>query len=386
MRFAFKIALRFLKSGRGQTVLIILGISIGVSVQVFIGSLIQGLQKSLINTTIGSSSQITIKSENKDGTIKDWKRAEYEAGISDKRIRNISAAADGSALVEHDGRNEPVVVRGFNINDADKIYNLKSRTLTGRLPLKNDEVIIGIDLDKTLKKQISDTLYVIKPSGEAVKLIVTGIYDLGTQAVNKSWLITNMQTAQDIFGYDNKVTSIEMQVTEPFKADAISSEVAYTLSDKELSVTDWKAQNASLLSGLNGQNSSSYIIQVFVILAVLLGISSVLAISVVQRSRQLGILKAMGIKDRTASQIFLFQGAMLGISGAVLGISLGIGLMFMFEKLVLNPDGTPVVPVYFNISFIGISGVFAILSAMLAAIIPARLSSRLNPIEVIKNG
>lgn len=101
-----------------------------------------------------------------------------------------------------------------------------------------------------------------------------------------------------------------------------------------------------MLSGLAGQSASSYMIQVFVLLSVLLGISSVLAVSVVQKSKQIGILKAMGIKDKTASLIFLFQGLLLGIIGSVLGTVLGISLTYVFSNFVTNADGTPLVSFY----------------------------------------
>ena len=144
--------------------------------------------------------------------------------------------------------------------------------------------------------------------------------------------------------------------------------------------------NEQLLSGLNGQSVSSYMIQVFVLISVILGIASVLAITVLQKSKQIGILKAMGLKDRKASQIFLFQGLMLGVAGALLGIALGIGLILMFTKFALNPDGTPVVPVSLDYQFILFSGLIAVLSASVASLIPARKSSKLSPIEVIRNG
>lgn len=176
-----------------------------------------------------------------------------------------------------------------------------------------------------------------------------------------------------------------MQVKDVFKADIIAEELASSLPDN-LKTDNWKAQNAELLSGLNGQSVSSIMIQVFVLVAVVLGIASVLAITVVQKSKQIGILKAMGIKDKTASLIFLFEGLLLGAMGAILGVALGLSLSFMFTKFALNPDGKPVVDLYIDYNFIALSALIALASAALAALIPARHSSKLNPIEVIKNG
>lgn len=385
MRLSFTIALRFLKSGKGQTLLIILGISVGVAVQLFIGSLIQGLQASLIDTTIGSSSHITIVPANGKTSIKDWERAMYEAGISDSNIINISAAAEGSATIDYDDT-APVLVRGFVVDDADKIYKFSEGLYEGRLPVKKDEAIIGKELALKSNTKINDEITLILPSGNVTRLEVTGLFDLEVSSLNESWVVTTIETAQDMLSLDSSITKIEMQVKKVFTADETAKDLAYNLSANDVEVENWKDQNQSLLSGLNGQSVSSYMIQVFVLVAVLLGISSVLAISVVQRSKQIGILKAMGIKDRDSSLIFVFQGFMLGIVGAVFGIILGFVLLWFFTKFAVNPDGSPIVPIYINIGFITLSGMFAVCSAVAASLIPARLSSRLNPIEVIKNG
>lgn len=386
MRLALNIALRFLRSGKGQTLLIVLGISIGVAVQLFIGSLIQGLQINLVNTTIGSSSQITIKSMTEDKLINNWDRVVYEAKMFEPEVINVSVAADGPGTLDYEKDTAPVVIRGFNIDDSNEIYNIQEGIYEGRLPQIKDEVILGKELSQLAGVKVGDKVLVLNPGGGSSRFDVTGLYDLQVSSINESWIITDLQTAQDFLGMGNKISSVEMQVREVFEADVLGDKIAYALSDSELKVDNWKAQNESLLSGLNGQSVSSYMIQIFVLVAVLLGISSVLAISVVQRSKQLGILKAMGIKDAQASLIFLFQGFILGILGAILGITIGIGLLYSFTKFALNPDGTPVIPIYINNSFIALSGMFAVMSAMIASIIPARISSRLNPIEVIKNG
>ncbi|MHB1151914.1 MAG: ABC transporter permease [Eubacteriales bacterium] len=127
-------------------------------------------------------------------------------------------------------------------------------------------------------------------------------------------------------------------------------------------------------------------IQIFVLISVILGIASVLTISVLQKSRQIGILKAMGIKNRTASSIFLFQDFVLGILGAILGVTFGLGLAVAFTKFALNADGTPVINLFIDPGFITISGLIAVASATVASFVPAIRSSKLDPMEVIKNG
>ncbi|MDF2617084.1 MAG: permease [Sedimentibacter sp.] len=197
MRLSFTIALRFLKSGKGQTLLIVLGISVGVAVQLFIGSLIQGLQASLIDTTIGSSSHITIVPANGKTSIKDWDRAMYEAGISDSNIINISAAAEGSATIDYDDDTAPVLVRGFKVEDADKIYSFSDGLYEGRLPIKKDEAIIGKDLALKSDTKVNDEITLILPSGTITRLKVTGLFDLEVSSLNDTWVVTTIETAQE---------------------------------------------------------------------------------------------------------------------------------------------------------------------------------------------
>lgn len=385
MRLPFKIAVRFLKSSKGQTALIALGIAVGVSVQIFIGSLIQGLQKSLINKTIGNSPQITISSKTDDKFIKDYSEIIDRIKTSDNRIINVSVASDVPALVKEDNKNYSVLIRGMDIDASDKIYNIKKRIFEGREPKGDLEVIIGKELQQELGAKLGDELQIITNSGEVNKLTITGFYNLNVTSINKSWMITTQETSQKMFSLEGRITGIEMQVTEVFKADEIAANLFSKLND-DFKVDNWKAQNAELLSGLNGQSVSSIMIQVFVLIAVALAIASVLAITVLQKSKQIGILKAMGIKDKTASLIFLFEGLLLGVMGAILGVALGLLLGAAFTKFAINPDGTPVVDLYIDYGFIGLSAIIALLSATIAALIPARRSSKLNPIEVIRNG
>ncbi|WP_258006271.1 ABC transporter permease [Mesotoga sp. B105.6.4] len=233
---------------------------------------------------------------------------------------------------------------------------------------------------------LGEEITIFTPDRAVEILKVVGVFDLGVASLNKNWLISTIGTAQSVGKLGDTVTSIEMQVSEVFRADENASVISERLSGSALLVTDWKSQNEDLLSGLNGQSVSSIMIQVFVIIAVSLGIASVLAITVVQKSRQIGILKAMGLKDSTTSFVFLFQGLALGIVGAVVGIAFGILLIIMFSTFAVGTDGEPIIRISLSYGFVMLSALIAIGASTIAAMVPARRSSKLSPVEVIRNG
>lgn len=384
MTLAFTIASRFLKAAKVQTFLIALGIAIGVSVQIFIGSLIQGLQADLVNTTIGSQSQITVRSSADERTISSVDDLIENIKTIDD-VQYVSPVAEGQALLTFNDDSASVFVRGLSFEASDGIYKLSERLQEGVLPANEGEILIGRELQADKALEIGDVLNILTNQGQPKDATISGIFDLETANLNRSWVLTTIETAQTYFDLDDKVTSIEMQVGDVFSADTTAMAIE-ALLPTGLKADHWKAENAALLSGLDGQSISSLMIQLFVMVSVLLGIASVLAITVIQKSKQIGILKAMGIGDKDASLIFLFQGLLLGLLGAILGILLGLGLAYSFTTFALKPDGSPVVPLLINPVFIGLSALFAVVVSVVAALIPARKSSKLNPIEVIRNG
>jgi len=390
MRLALKIAWRFLKESRGQSLLIISAITIGVSVQIFIGLLIQGLQLNLVDQTIGNASQITIRSTRDDNVIispqnmvEKIKNSEYA-----DQITSIFPVSETAGIVRLEKSDYSTFIRGFDFSEANKIYQFDESLVEGNLPTKENEVIIGNEMAQELSLKIGDTISVVIPPVVIFPKIVqvSGIFKLGLGTANRSWIISDIKTVQNLTSKPNTASSIEMQIKEPFEADIIASGMASNLEGESIKILNWKVENEDLLSALDGQSISSIMIQVFVIISVALAIASVLAISVVQKSRQLGILKAMGIKNSMAGQIFIYEGLILGVFGAILGTLLGIGLIWMFTTFAVNPDGTAVVPVYVNYGFILLSMAIAVASAVISATIPGRRSAKLSPIEVIRNG
>jgi lipoprotein-releasing system permease protein len=377
------IATRFIRHNRNQSILIVLGIAIGITAQLFVGMLIDSLQASLINQTLGTSPHITLRTA--EGSFAD--DAKLRAQLSALgEVETVLPVASANAFLVRDGRDAPVLFRGVGEVASTDLYRLSERLVTGQLPATATEVLVGTDLAERMELVVGDGFTVQNPRGEQFAVQVSGIFDLKVQALNQTWLFGSVETGQQIGGYGDGLTAIELQVRDPFAADKIMTEQLQPIITEEagITLTNWKEQNASLLAGLQGQSSSSYMIQLFVLLSVLVGITSVLSISVLQQSRQLGILKAMGLQDGRAGHIFAWQGAILGFLGVVIGAVLGFAAFYGFALNVTNPDGTPLVAPAVDWPVVVLTLVIAYAVAVLAGILPARRSRKLSPIDVIR--
>jgi len=401
--YELKIALRFLKSGRTQTIFIILGIAIGVAVQIFLGSLITSLQVSLVERTIGNSSHVTISSKEDDTTLALTEQSTYqtllrgnysslEKGISnwsviideikkDDNVKAVSPTVQGTGLVRSSGKNKSVQIKGIQFENADKIYAISTNMVSGNPAISGNTILIGTTLADELGISEGGFMNILIPNGETVQMLVGGIFDLQNEVVNESLVFLDLNRAQKIFDKGSNVSFIETQIKDPFKADEVAASWQNKIGD--VKIEQWKEQNKQLLSALSSQSSSSYTIQFFVIMAVTFGISSVLAVSVIQKSKEIGILKAMGATKKSASRIFLLQGLILGGLGSVVGCGLGIILLTAFQFF---NKGTGSFVINYQLGSILIIVVIAIFAGAIASVIPANRSANLNPMEAIKNG
>ncbi len=401
MLFEISLARRFLAENRGQTLLIIVGIGIGVAVMVFLSALIDGLQADLIQKTVGRSPHIVISNaeytaadavidrENSpvllmDATQKtlrpivDWRSA-ATALAADGRIEAVLPVVDGSGLIRRGQVSRAILLRGFDLQEANRIYDINNSIIAGNRNAVDGAVLIGKNLAEDLSISAGDPIQLELPGREPLIVMVDGVFDLGVAAINQRWLVMDQRRAAALLGTGDRINTIELQVYDVLGAELLAREWGTRLPDYQ--VESWQQSNASLLSALKSQSSSSYTIQVFVLLAVILGVASVLAISAVQKSKEIGILKAIGIRTTSVSRVFMFQGLVLGIFGTLLGFGLGLAMSQAFVvfakqeyQLLLKPVTTAVIVTA------------TIVAATLSAYLPARKVSRIDPIEVIRNG
>lgn len=372
---SLRIAARFLKSSPGQSALIISGIAVGIATQIFVGSLITSLQADLLDAAVGSSPHITLRAS--DGATISTDFAE-DAAATEPRISSAIAVRTFSAIYASGGESVPLAVTGADAADLDSIYRLSERITAGSYRLEADEALVGMRFSETYDVGPGDALEVLLPDGQRASYEIAGVFDLGQGTANERFAFVGAATAADALGMnDDECSAIQVQLTDPFDSAEVAPVLAEAFGVESL---DWQAENEELLSGLAAQSGSSIMIQVFVLVAVALGIASTLAISAVQKTRQIGILKAIGMGDSAAGRIFLWQAALLGAGGTLGGIGLGYGLIWGFS----------LAPVPFSIrpepTFIAISAAIGVSVALASSVIPARSTSRLDPIEVIQSG
>lgn len=387
-----------------QTALILFGITMGIAVQIFLNSLIVGLQKNLIARTVGTAPHITasmpdivplpslkpeegrptiarvVTNEGNIKPIRDWQPVVAQLkqyGV----FKVINPVVRGSGFILQGEKSLPVLLQGFDLENADALYNIKARMVAGQSRVGGNGILIGKDLAAKLRVGVGNSLRITVPSGATDLFPINGIFDLENQQVNESWLMISLTRAQILYDLDSGLTEIELQVSNVFSARGWAETLHRSFPGvKWLS---WQETNAALLSALQSQSSSSYMIQLFVLLSVTLGIASVLAVSVVQKQRQIGILKALGTRTRNVGRIFIIQGAVLGFAGSLLGAAAGWVLIKIFQSVGSSSAKFPI-PVEFGA--IALSIAIATAAGTLAAFVPARRAARLNPIEVIRNG
>jgi lipoprotein-releasing system permease protein len=370
---ALSIAARFLRSSLGQTSLIIAGIAVGIAVQIFVGSLITSLQADLIDTTVGSSPHITLLPDEGDTVTASLAEdaavePEVTAAIPVRRM---------SAIFIDGGESTALSVTAGSAADLDSVYDLEERVVEGAYSLDEGEILVGTGFAEAAGTGAGDSLPLTLPNGSTGDYTVAGIFDLGAAAANDRLAFLDSSSAASALGLgDDEYSAIEIQVADVFA----STEVADRLAGEGVSVVDWQDENEELLSGLAAQSGSSFMIQAFVLVAVALGIASTLAISAVQKTRQIGILKAMGMTDPAAGRIFLLQAAILGAAGVTAGIALGYLLIWGFSFAPVDFSVRP------SPTLILVSAGIGIAVALLSSIIPSRSTSRLDPIEVIQGG
>ena len=392
------IALKFLREGRAQTVMILIGVAVGVAVIVFVTALIQGLQSNLIERTLGTQAHIRLLPPDEVNLRLPAAQGTVQLVQEDKRVQRlrsinnwqqvaatldqlpaltaVSPVVSGPAFARRGAALESVALVGVDLERYQQIIPLSTYLLEGQLRVGAGDAMIGKLLAENLGLRVGDKLRLETGQQSAAIVNIAAVFELGVRELDARYVYLDLKQAQSLLNLPGGITVLDLTVEEIFTAQAIAARIARLTG---LKAESWMETNAQLMNGLTAQSMSTNIIVVFVALSVAFGIASVLSVSVVQRTREIGILRATGATRQQILRIFLLQGAVFGLLGSGIGIAASYALVWMF-----NNAGPGLFYIPISSTLILSSLLLATVTGVIAAAIPSRRAASLDPVEAIR--
>jgi len=393
------IAVRFLGDNIMQTVLIVIGIAVGAAVIVFITALITGLQANIIERTLGTQAHIRLMPLDEanrvlpasPGTLTlvlESPRAQRLRSIGnwqevrdlldqDPRVRAVSPVISGPGLARRGVARASVTLLGIDPARYQRIIPLEDDLVAGSLRVNGGHAVIGNELAEDLGISLGDKLTLDGGDGRTAVVVVAGLFELGVRELDTRHVYLDLKQAQTLLDLPGGITVIDTTVDEIFSAERLAGELARLTG---LKAESWMTTNGQLLNALRSQSMTTEMIRVFVGVSVAFGIASVLAVSVVQRTREIGILRAMGSPRGQILRVFLLQGGLLGLAGSTLGGGIGWSLVQVFNLFGPRLFFIPVQPLLLPAAML-----IATATGVLAAALPARRAARLDPAVAIRH-
>ena len=393
------IAMRFLRQGLAQTLLILFGIAVGVSVIVFVTALISGLQNNLVQRTLGTQSHVRVEAPDEANRIAPPPPGTLQLVLEDRRaqalrpidnwpevrdvldtlpgITAVSPVVSGPAFGRRGEAVQSVALVGVDLPRYLRVIPLDENMVEGRLEVGSGNAVVGRQLAKDLGLRTGGKLRLDAGDGREAIVNVAGIFRLGVRELDARYVYLDLKQAQSLLALPGGVTVIDVTVEDLFAADRSAARIRGLTG---LKAESWQETNAQLVNALTSQSMSTRMISFFVAMSVALGIASVLAVSVAQRTREIGILRAMGTRRRQMLRVFLIQGAVLGLAGSLIGALAGLALVGAFNRFGPGLFYIPLPP-----TLVPAAMALATIAGVIAAAVPASRASRLDPVEAIRH-
>ncbi len=380
----------------------IIGITIGVAALIVVLSVFNGFGNLVSQYLMNLDPHLRITALSETGekqldTIPELLR-------KSKEVKFISPFVDGKVLAYNKGLTQVVTLKGIKQASTDDLYMIDKSIVYGTSKflsgVNNSGVLLGIQLADRLQVIAGDTLLLISPVGieKAItqfslpvsrRVIVTGIYSSNNNDYDAGYIFSSLENAQYLLGYKKTVQGYEARLTDIFKSFSVKKSLEEILVKKDFSVSTWYDFHQELYSVMQIERWTAYVILSLIIAVATFNILGSLSMSVIEKRRDIGILRSMGVKEKSILKIFMFEGLLIGIIGTVIGVLLGYLICYLqiqYNIYPLNPAQYKIdsLPVEIRLSdFFYISGASMFL-AFLASLYPAKKAAKVNPIAAIK--
>ncbi len=377
----------------------ILGVFIGVFSIILALSILNGFHNELKRKIIGLAPHVIISryhnipmdAQEIDSIIK-----------TAKHIQNIESFAPFiyyKSLVQSERASDGAIIKGIKESDAIMQTELSNDIIAGKLTLKGDSIIIGMNLASHLAVGIGDIIRITSPAGGKMtplgrlpairKFIVAGIFDSGFYDYNATLIYMNIETEKKLLGWTNRYSGVELRLKDVYNAKNTAKKVISSIGGYPYKAMDWISMNKNIFSALTMEKIVVFIVMALIIMVAGFNIVSMLVMTVSKKTREIGIMKAIGLTSKAITRIFVRFGLYVGIVGTFSGIILALIMIFIINKtkLIQLPGDVyfikyiPAEPQLFDILFVGI---IAIVVVFLSSLYPARKASKLDPVEAIR--
>jgi lipoprotein-releasing system permease protein len=404
------------------TLISVIGVTLGITVLILVMSVMTGFERELQRKVIGFDAHLLLTD---NGLINGWK----DLAKSTESAPGVVAAApfvQGPVIVEFNHQRLAPKIRGIDPDREAKVGDLSKFLVSGSLDLSGDSAVIGSELARTLGVKVGDVLTIYSPGnlGEVIdqldrlkakpgkgsaegidqlrqmilptQLTVTGIFESGRYLYDSEFLLVPLHIGQELYGLGGSVHGLSVRTVDPDRAAAIRDEVRKRIPET-LSCTTWMDMNRQLFDAIAMERHVMFFLLMFIILVAAFGIMNTLITVTVQKTREIGVLKALGARTWQIVSVFLFQGMVVGLIGVASGLVLGMSLIRyrnqvsawlsstlgveIFPRSVYQFNEIPAEVVPTDVALICVSA-FVICS--LAALIPAWIASRLDPVKALR--
>jgi lipoprotein-releasing system permease protein len=403
--YQYLIAFRYLKTKKKQkgisvnTLISTGGVAVGVMALLVVLSVMSGFHEDLQRKILGVNAHVVVL--NYKGAMPEYKNV-IDRVKADKEIVSASPFIMGQVMASAGKRAHGVFLRGIDAESDMKTTDIGRFMKEGsieNLTAKNDSpgIIIGKELASSIGVFKGDVLSILSPVGKIGPLgmlpkvrqfRVVGIFEVGMFEYDSNLVLTDLKIAQEFFDMKDEVTGVQLRLADIYKASAVRERIQKQL-EFPFYAKDWMQMNRNLFSALKLEKFAMFIILVLIILVASFNIVSTLIMNVMEKKREIAILKAMGATDKSIMSIFMLQGLFIGLLGTVIGIAGGYLLCYVLNtyqiiKLPADVYYLSHLPVKTKFSDFMAVSLSAVGISFLATIYPAWQAAKVNPVEPLR--
>ena len=411
MSLAASIAISHLLSRRRQTIVSVLGITLGVSFFLAISAMMRGSENDFMQRLVDNSPHVTVYDEYRNPRqqpvqiafpsaiadihgmkprtelrgIRQYK--EKLALIARRTDLQIAAVLQGQVIASFAGMTRGVSITGVKPEQMKNVSRIEDYFVTGSLDSLSANpsgIIIGVGLADKFQLKMGDKLSITSPSGTIHLMKIVGLFNTGTTNYDESQTFALLNRVQNLLERPNVANRLILKLQDPQRSAVVAHQIERELGYKTQS---WQEASQDLMNLVLIRNLIMYSVVSAILLVASFGIYNVISTVVLEKTKDIAILKSIGFEARDIERIFLIEGAILGLIGSIFGSLLGLTLMYGLSRIAIkSPFNTTsaFLPIDWSTDQILIAIAFAMLSALFAAWLPARKGGRVRPVDILR--